>query len=286
MDVDNKFGRFLKDLTSLTNKHAPMKKRSRKEMKLKDKPWINSKMLKMMRIRDRILQILKKKQTDDNIKLYKEFRNRVSNELKESKARYFHNYFSTNSQNMKKLWSGIKTIISHKSSSSSAINKIKDKDGSVTSDPCQMSNIFNDFYVNIANEITKTIPLTPKSPLDYLTKRVSNSLFLTPVTEIEVKDIISILNPSKSVGPNSIPIKLLKVIGSSISPLLALELWYFPFISFQRFHNERSRNEIFNWKKINVSWQMCRNCIKNSSTAKMWLQAVKFYTFRWPIFIS
>ena len=26
----------------------------------------------------------------------------VSNELKESKARYFHNYFSTNSQNMKK----------------------------------------------------------------------------------------------------------------------------------------------------------------------------------------
>ena len=222
MDVDNKFGRFLKDLTSLTNKHAPMKKRSRKEMKLKDKPWINSKILKMMRIRDRILQKLKKKQTDDNIKLYKKFRNRVSNELKESKARYFPNYFSTNSQNMKKLWSGIKTIISHKSSSSSAINKIKDKDGSVTSDPSQMSNIFNDFYVNFANEITKTIPLTPKSPLDYLTKRVSNSLFLTPVTEIEVKDIISILNPSKSVGPNSIPIKLLKVIGSSISPLLAL----------------------------------------------------------------
>ena len=182
MDVDNKFGRFLKDLTSLTNKHAPMKKRSRKEMKLKDKPWINSKILKMMRIRDRILQKLKKKQTDDNIKLYKKFRNRVSNELKESKARYFHNYFSTNSQNMKKLWSGIKTIISHKSSSSSAINKIKDKDGRVTSDPSQMSNIFNDFYVNIANEITKTIPLTPKSPLDYLTKRVSNSLYTYKIT--------------------------------------------------------------------------------------------------------
>ena len=126
------------------------------------------------------------------------------------------------SQKMKKLWSCIKTIISHKSSSSPAINKVKDKDGRVTSDPSQMSNIFNDFYVNIANEITKTIPLTPKAPLDYLTKRVSNSLFLAPVTQIEVEDIISILNPSKSVGPNSMPIRLLKVIGSSISPLLAL----------------------------------------------------------------
>ena len=45
---------------------------------------------------------------------------------------------------MKKLWSGIKTIISHKSSISSSINKIKDKEGNVTSEPGKISNIFND----------------------------------------------------------------------------------------------------------------------------------------------
>ena len=221
-DVNKKFDRFLKDLTSLTNKHAPIKKRSRKEMKLQDKPWINSKIQKMMRIRDRILQKLKKQQTDDNLKLYRKFRNRVSNELKGSKARYFHNYFSTNSNNMKKLWSGIKTIISHKSSSFSAVNKIKDKAGNVTSDPCKINNIFNDFFVNVANEITKKIPTTPKSSLDYLSNRTSSSLFLTLVTSMEVNDIINILSLSKSVGPNSIPIKLLRIIGSSISPILAL----------------------------------------------------------------
>ena len=93
---------FLKDLNTLTNKHAPIKGRSRREMKLKDKPWINNRILKMMRIRARILQKLKKQQTHDNLKLHKKFRNCVSNELKESKARYFHNYFSINSQNMKK----------------------------------------------------------------------------------------------------------------------------------------------------------------------------------------
>ena len=123
---------------------------------------------------------------------------------------------------MKKLWSGIKIIISHKSSTSSSINKIKDRDGNVTSDPSKMSNIFIDFYVNVANGITKTIPLTPKSPLDYLSDRTRNSLFLAPVTLIEVNDLINILNPSKSVGPNSIPIKLLRIIGHSVSPLLAL----------------------------------------------------------------
>ena len=123
---------------------------------------------------------------------------------------------------MKKLWPGIKTIISHKSSTSSSINKIKGKDGNVTSDPSKMSNISNDFYVNVADGITKTIPMTPKSPLDYLSNRTSNSLFLSPVTLIEVNDLINILNPSKSVGPNSIPIKLLKIIAYSVSPFLAL----------------------------------------------------------------
>ena len=56
IDVNKKFDRFLKDLSTLTNKHAPIIKRSRKEMKLKDKPWINNKFQKMMRIRDRICE--------------------------------------------------------------------------------------------------------------------------------------------------------------------------------------------------------------------------------------
>ena len=116
----------------------------------------------------------------------------------------------------------IGTVEEFQSSTSSSINKIKDKDGNVTSDPNKMSNIFNDFYVNVADSITKSIPMTPKSPLDYLSNRTGNSLFLTPVTLMEVNDLISILNPSKSVGPNSIPIKLLKIIGSSVSQFLAL----------------------------------------------------------------
>ena len=222
LNVNNKCSRFLKDLNSLICKHAPSRKRSRKEMELKDKPWINNRILKMMRIRDRILQKLKKRQTPDNLQLYKKFRNRVSNELKESKARYYHNYFLTNSQNMKKMCSGIKSIISHKSFTSSSINKIKGNNGNATSDPSEMSNILNNFYINVASSITKTIPINPKSPLDYLSNRTSNSLFLTPVTLFEVKDVIDALDRSKSVGPNSIPIRLLKIVGCSISPLLAL----------------------------------------------------------------
>ena len=75
LHINSKFDRFLKDLNTLTNKHAPIKRLSRKERKLKDKPWINKRILKMMRIQDRILQKLRKQQNPDNLNLYKKFRN-------------------------------------------------------------------------------------------------------------------------------------------------------------------------------------------------------------------
>lgn len=103
---------------------------------------------------------------------------------------------------MKNLWSGIKSIISHKSTSYSN-NKINDKDGNVTSDPCEISNICNDFYINIADETTKKIPMTPKSSLDYLSSRTYNSFLLTPLTQMEVTNLINILHPSKYVGSNT-----------------------------------------------------------------------------------
>ena len=73
----------------------------------------------------------------------------------------------------------------------------------------------------MANRITEAIPNSPKSPLDYLSNRIPNSLFLIPVTHLEAEDLINTLDPSESVGPNSIPIKLLEILGSCVSPHLA-----------------------------------------------------------------
>ena len=122
---------------------------------------------KMMRIRDRILRKLKKNNNQSLIDLYKQFRNRVSVSLNESKACYFYNYFQENSNNMNKLWSGIKSVINiRKSSNLNVINKLKDSNGNTTSDPAVIANIFNKFFVNVSQDITKNIPRSKKSPVD------------------------------------------------------------------------------------------------------------------------
>ena len=220
-DVNEKFNRFLTKLEDVVKKHAPLKKLTKRDIKFRNKPWINSRIQKMMRLRDNILRTIRKKPDSAKCLLYKKLRNRVVIELKESKTNYFHNYFNNNSKNMKLLWSGIKSIINIKNSQVNVVNKLKDSNGNITTDPAAMASRFNDFFVNVADSITKKIPRSPKSPLDYLGHENPHSFFISPTAPFEVSDVINALKSGKSIGPNSIPIKLLKIISPYISSPLS-----------------------------------------------------------------
>ena len=122
---------------------------------------------------------------------------------------------------MKQLWSGIKSVIDvRKSSNINVISKLKDSNGNTTSDPVVIANIFNKFFANVSHDITKNIPRSNKSPLSFMGGRVGNSFFTAPKVPTEISDIISLLKSGKSLGPNSIPMKILK----SLSPVISSQL--------------------------------------------------------------
>ena len=221
LDVNSRFNRLLSSLDELVKTHAPLRKLTKKDIKFRNKPWINGKIQKMMRIRDQILKKLKKNNNQALIDLYKKFRNMVSVSLNESKASYFFNYFQKNRNNMKQLWSGIKSVIDVKRSSNiNVINKLKDSNGNITSDPVVIGHVFNKFFVNVSHDITKNIPRSNKSPVDFMGDRVRNSFFTAPSVPFEISDIISALKSGKPLGQNSIPMKTLKC----LSPLISFPL--------------------------------------------------------------
>ena len=155
-----------------------------------------------MNIRDRLLRKSKKSNDNSYRDLYREFRNRASTELRESKASYFYSYFQKNSNNMKKLWSGIKSVISiRRTSSLNTISKIKDSNGEITSDQSAIANIFNKYFTNIAHDNAKKIPRSNKSLVDLMGDKITNPLFIAPIVLTEISDIISRSKFGKSLGP-------------------------------------------------------------------------------------
>ena len=92
--------------------------------------------------------------------------------------------------------------------------------GNIISDPAVIANILNRFFVNVSHDITKYIPRPNKSPADFMGDRIRNSFFTAPSVPFEISDIISALKSGKSLGPNSISMKVLKC----LSPLISFPL--------------------------------------------------------------
>ena len=84
-----------------------------------------------------------------------------------------------------------------------------------------IANIFNDFFHSVALAIQSKIKFSCKSFSEYLLSKYYDSFTITPTSKAEIDAIISSLNSNKSTGPNSIPLKILKLTQNEISQHLA-----------------------------------------------------------------
>ena len=63
----------------------------------------------------------------------------------------------------------------------------------ITSEKELINNKFNDFFINIGPTLDKSIPCVNKSPLSYLGNRLTESIYLAPVSENEIGQLIKSL---------------------------------------------------------------------------------------------
>ena len=124
-DTNSKFNDFLWRTEGCIDRHAPLKKLNKKQLKKLAKPWINNYLLKMISHRERLLH----KTREDPLNHYKKriynlFRNRITRETKKAKKQYYKQFFENNVNNMKKTWQGIKQIINLNNKSGQQITQL------------------------------------------------------------------------------------------------------------------------------------------------------------------
>ena len=210
------FNDFFWRLEGCVDRHAPIKKLNSKEIKLKVKPWITQEISKMIKTKNKLFERKKRQPTNENVKLlYNIFRNRVNRELKKSKKSYYAAYFEEHSNNTKKTWEGIRSIVNIKNSVNPKIVQLN-INGSVIDEPKLVVNEINNFFVNVGPNTEKDVPKVPNIlPENFLKNRNQFNFIIAHIANEEVLEIIKSLN-NKSSGPSSIPLDLLQIVADLI----------------------------------------------------------------------
>ena len=104
-------------------------------------------------------------------------------------------------------------------STTSVPNTVSQNDESIT-DPIKIINIFNNFFSAIAAKTKSKIKFSKKIFSNFLKTKNLDTFVIYPATKEEICNIISSLNPNKSTGPFSIPLKILKLLKKDISSKL------------------------------------------------------------------
>ena len=133
-------------------------------------------------------------------------KNKLQNILRQAEKQHYDNLFATHKDNLNKTWNTIMLIINkHKNvakASTFVINNIQ------VTDPKEIADNFNNFFVNIGPNLANKIPTQNKNPISYLNKSVTNSLFLNPVTSDELVKLISSLKSANAQGWDGILINI------------------------------------------------------------------------------
>ena len=180
------------------------------------KPWIPNELIKMINVRNKLFQRKKRQPNNLNIKnLYKLFRNKINREMKKSKRDHYNQFFENNSNNLKKTWEGIRSIINTKDSNKSNITQLK-INKTIINNLKKIVEEVNNYFVNVGPNTERSIPRNPVTkPNLYLKNMIQVNFLIAHISNDEVLTIIKTLE-NKSTGPQSIPIKLLKLIPDLI----------------------------------------------------------------------
>ena len=135
----------------------------------------------------------------------------------------------TSKNNTAEVWHIIKSLLSSSRSDASLPQKLR-HNNTFTTNPTLIANNFNDYFRDIGKILADQLkPFSESEHTKYLTKRLHQSLFLTPTTSFEVFNLISGLKNTKPTGKDNISAYFLKVVAKVIAAPLA-QLFNYTFL--------------------------------------------------------
>ena len=150
--AETAYKQFFHIFQSLYDKSFPIKTKiiTHKDIQ---KPWVNDILIKRLKIRDNLNKLAKKKRILR--KIYTDFRNKVTTELRIAKTKYYEEQFETYNNNIRKTWEVINSVIRSKRVNSKV--SLSDEDGNYHEEQT-IPRKFIEHFPSIPNQLASKIP--------------------------------------------------------------------------------------------------------------------------------
>ena len=160
------------------------------------KPWLNETIKEAIKMKNKLYIKSRKNPTLMNEIEYKNKKKYVDQALKTAEKMHYQELFEKYKGDLKKSWQLIKRLI-NKKKSNHVQSLFKHNDKEIT-DPLEIVERFNNFFVNVGPSTAAKIPDTAQNPSHYMKGNYPCSFYVTPVTPEELDLIIRNLKNSSS----------------------------------------------------------------------------------------
>ncbi len=224
-----------------------------------DKPWFNGYLRRLRRKRNRLYKLYKRDKQDFTRERYKEVQTFYQTELLRIKQEFetsqYEKLTETGRNNPKSWWKLIKAVYKDNNISQS-IPPLEINDTFII-DNVLKAEAFNDFFLSVCSIMENE----PDLPLE---DRVlsEGTLSSIDITLDDVLDQLSVLDTTKSYGPDGISPRFLKEGGKAIAEVLkslfktSLQNKKFPSLWKQAniipIHKKESKNNVNNYRPVSI----------------------------------
>ena len=218
-DVNKAYEIFINKLIYYYNKNIPLVKNKHHNSKIKN-PWITRGILRSIKTRNKLYKSYISKPSEHNLKIYKKYRNKLTDIIRTSKKTYYSQKIGTAEGDINATWKIINNLI-NKNKPQNKIDNLKvDSQPENITDPTEIAHIFNSYFTNIGPDLASKINCNDKHFRAFLSRPNKKSMFLIPTNEHEILNMVESLKSKKSSGYDGINTKLLKqIILNIVSPL-------------------------------------------------------------------
>ena len=232
-NVNDSYKIFMQKLESLIDKFCPIRAQH-VNSKHTWKPWITKALVNACRKKNQLyIKSIKTKLKSDDDK-YKTYKNKLTKIIKTAEKLYYSRILEEQKNNIKGTWRILNQAIKGVSTPKNIPDVFVDNNTEIK-DKKEIANGFNNFFVNVGPNLAKEIQTPSNVKMsDYMPDPNANTMFMQPVTELEIINVIKNFGNKTSLDCHGISMSLIKqIICQIIKPVthicnLSFESGIFP----------------------------------------------------------